>query len=124
MYRIALSYERGYKYAKSYGLATGGGTSGTAGGTGAFQIKTEPVGTIRGGYRNNRQRGRGSFRGRAEMRGVALEDARILINPILPRNTLLIVQPKMQRVISTGKRDITRELVGESGTIEEDRQWD
>ena len=29
MYRIALSYERGYKYAKSYGLVTGGGTSGT-----------------------------------------------------------------------------------------------
>ena len=64
VYRIALSYERGYKYAKSYGSATGGATtSGTTGGTGAFQIKTEPVGTIRGGYRNNRQRGRGSFRG-------------------------------------------------------------
>ena len=69
VYRIALSYERGYKYAKSYGLATGGGTSGTAGGTGAVQIKTEPVGTIRGGYRNNRQRGRGSIRRRAEMKG-------------------------------------------------------
>ena len=54
VYRIALSYERGCKYAKSYGLATGGGTSGTAGGTGAFQIKTEPVGTIRGGYRTIR----------------------------------------------------------------------
>ena len=40
VYRIALSYERGYKYANSYGLTTGGGTSGTAGGTGAFQIKT------------------------------------------------------------------------------------
>ena len=69
VYRIALSYERGYKYAKSYGSATGGATtSGTAGRNGAFQIKTEPVGTIRGGYRNIRQRGRGSFRGRAEMR--------------------------------------------------------
>ena len=69
VYRIALSYERGYKYAKSYGSITGGATtSGTTGGTGAFQIKTEPVGAIRGGYRNNRQRGRGSFRGRAEMR--------------------------------------------------------
>ena len=59
-----------YKYAKSYGSITGGATtSGTTGGTGAFQIKTEPVGAIRGGYRNNRQRGRGSFRGQAEMRG-------------------------------------------------------
>ena len=58
VYCIALSYKRGYKYAKSYGTATG-----------AFPIKTEPVGTIRGGYRNNRQRGPGSFRGRAEMRG-------------------------------------------------------
>ena len=58
VYRIALSYERGYKYAKSYGSITGGATtSGTTGGTGAFQNKTEPVGAIRGGYRNNRQRG-------------------------------------------------------------------
>ena len=70
VYRIALSYERGYKYAKSYGSATGGATtSGTTGGNGAFPIKTEPVGTIRGGYRNNRQLGCGSFTGRAEMRG-------------------------------------------------------
>ena len=70
VYRIALSYERGYEYAKSYGSITGGATtSGTTGGTGAFQIKREPVGAIRGGYKNNRQRGRGSFRGRAEMRG-------------------------------------------------------
>ena len=124
VYRIALSYQRGYKYAKSYGLVTGGGTSGTAGGAGLFQIKTEPVGTIRGGYRNNRQRGRGSFRGRAEMRGVFLEDALIVINPVLPRNTLQLVQPKMQRVTSAGKRDITRGLVGESETIGEERQWD
>ena len=72
VYRIALSYERGYKYAKSYGSATWGATtSGTTVGTGAFQIKTELVGTIRVGYRNNRQRGRGSFRGRADMRGGA-----------------------------------------------------
>ena len=49
VYRIALSYERGYKYAKSYGSATEGATtSGTTGGNGAFQIKTEPVATIRG----------------------------------------------------------------------------
>ena len=72
VYRIVLSYERGYKYAKSYGLATGGATtSGTTGVTGAFQTKTEPVGTIRGGYQNNRQRGRVSFRGRAHIRGGA-----------------------------------------------------
>ena len=42
VYLIALSYERGYKYAKSYGSATGSATtSGTTGGTGAFQIKPE-----------------------------------------------------------------------------------
>ena len=47
VYPIALSYERGYKYAKSYGSATGGATtSGITGGNGAFPIKTEPVGTI------------------------------------------------------------------------------
>ena len=70
--RVALSYERGYKYAKTYGSMTGGAsTSGTTGGAGAFQIKTEPVWTIRGVYRNSRQRVRGSFRGRAVMRGGA-----------------------------------------------------
>ena len=72
VYRIALSSERRYKYAKSYGSTTEGATtSGTTSGTGASQIKTEPVGTIRGGYRNSRQRGRGSFRERAHMRGGA-----------------------------------------------------
>ena len=77
VYRIALSYERGYKYAKSYGSTAGGATtSGTTGGAGAFQIKTEPVGTIRGGYRNSRQRGSGSFRGRVDMRGRARCPAR------------------------------------------------
>ena len=111
--------------AKSYGSITGGATtSGTTGGTRAFQIKTEPVGAIRGGYRNTRQRGRGSFRGRAEMRGVILEDAIIVTNPILPRNTSQLVQPKMQRVTSAGKRDTTRGLVGKSEIIGEDRQWD
>ena len=59
MYRVALAYERGYKYAKTYGSTTvGASTSGTTGGAGAFQIKTEPAGTIRGRYRNSRQRGR------------------------------------------------------------------
>ena len=125
VHRIALSYERGYKYAKSYGSVTGVGTSVTAGGAGAFQIKTEPVGAmIRGGYRNNRQRGRGSLGGRAKMRGVVPEDAIIVTNPILLRNTSQRVQRKMQRVISAGKRDITRGLVGESEIIGEDRQWD
>ena len=49
VYCIAFSYERGYKYAKSHGSTTGGvTTSGTTAGTGPFQIKTEPVGTIQG----------------------------------------------------------------------------
>ena len=123
VYRIALSYERGYKYAKSYGLVTGGGTSGTAGGAGAFQIKTEPVGTIRGGYRNNRQ-GRGSFRGRAEMREGGSRRCYNCDQPNFTPEHLQLVQPKMQRVTSAGKRDITRGLVGENETIGEDRQWD
>ena len=80
VHRIALSYERGHKYAKSYESAIGGATtSGTTGGNGAFSIKTEPVGTIRGGYQNNRQRGRGSFRVRAEMRGGISRSCPILL---------------------------------------------
>ena len=47
VYRIALSYERGCNHAKLYGSTTGRATtSGTTSGAGAFQIKTEPVGTI------------------------------------------------------------------------------
>ena len=64
VYRIALSYERGNKYATSY-VATGSvGAQGSSSGGGGIQIKSEPVGTIRGGYRNNRARGRGSYQGR------------------------------------------------------------
>ena len=61
VYRIALSYERGDNYAKTYVSTTGGTPSSSTTGGGAFQIKTEPVGTIRGGYRNSRQRGRGPY---------------------------------------------------------------
>ena len=68
VYRIALSYERGNKCATSY-VATGSlGTQGTSSG-GGIQIKSEPVGTIHGGYRNNRARGRGSYQGRGSNRG-------------------------------------------------------
>ena len=60
VYRIALSYERGNKYASSY-VATGPvGAPGSSSGGGGIQIKSEPVGIIRGGYRNNRARGGGS----------------------------------------------------------------
>ena len=66
VYRIALSYERGNKYATSY-VATGSvGAQGSSSGGGGLQIKSEPVGTIRGGYRNNRARGRGSYQGRGQ----------------------------------------------------------
>ena len=69
VYRIALSYERGNKYASSY-VATGPvGAPGSSSGGGGIQIKSEPVGIIRGGYRNNRARGRGSYQGRGSYRG-------------------------------------------------------
>ena len=69
VYRIALSYERGNKYASSY-VATGsvGAQRSTSGGS-AIQIKSEPVGIIRGGYRHNRAKGRGSYQGRGTNRG-------------------------------------------------------
>ena len=126
VYRIALSYERGYKYAKPYRSATGGATtSGTTGGAGIFQIKTESVGKIQGGYRNNRQRGRGSFKGRADMRrGASKRCAIIVINPILLRYISLDAQPKMRHVISAERRGITGKLVGENGLTGEDLRWD
>ena len=74
VYRIALSYERGNKYATSY-VATGSvGGQGSSSGGGGIQIKSEPVGTIRGGYSNIWQgadmaRGRGSYQGRGSNRG-------------------------------------------------------
>ena len=66
VYRIALSYERGNKYASSY-VATGSlWAQGSTSGGGGIQIKSEPVGIIRGGYR---ARGRGSYQGRGSNRG-------------------------------------------------------
>ena len=43
VYRIALSYERRDKYAKTYKVSSGGFS--------AYQIKTEPIKAIRGFYR-------------------------------------------------------------------------
>ena len=67
VYRIALSYELGEKYAKTYVSTTGGTTPSSTTGE-AFQIKTEPEGAIRCRYRNSIQRGRGPSRGRLEFR--------------------------------------------------------
>ena len=64
IYRIALSYERRNKYASSYVVTGPLGAKGSTSGGGGIQIKSEPVGIIRGGYRNNRARGRGPHQGR------------------------------------------------------------
>ena len=49
VYKIALSYKRGNKYAKSYVSASTGGTISSLGTAGkAIQTKTESVGAIRG----------------------------------------------------------------------------
>ena len=69
VYRNALSYERGDKYAKSYKVSGGGLTAAPAG---SLQIKAEPIGAIRGGYRRSFQRGgRGFGRGGTRSRGGA-----------------------------------------------------
>ena len=48
VYRIALSYEWGDKYAKSYKVPGGGLTAAPAG---SLQNKAEPISAVRGGYR-------------------------------------------------------------------------
>ena len=69
VYRIALSYERGDKYAKLYKVSGGGLTAAPAG---SLQIKAEPISAIRGGYRRPFQRGgRGFGRGGPSGRGGA-----------------------------------------------------
>ena len=47
-HRIALSYERGDKYARTYVATTGGTGGSSAPMAGGLQIKSEPVGVIRG----------------------------------------------------------------------------
>ena len=69
IYRIALSHERGDKYAKTYVSIAGGSVGTTTATAGGLQIKTEPLGVIRGQYRNNRGRGRGQVQGRGQFRG-------------------------------------------------------
>ena len=71
VYRIALSYERDDKYAKSYKVSGGGLTAAPAG---SLQIKAEPISAIRGGYRRSFQRGgRGFGRGGTRGRGGAAD---------------------------------------------------
>ena len=71
VYRIALSYERGDKYAKSYKVSGGGLTAAPAG---SLKIKAEPISAIRGGYRRPFQRGgRGFGRGGTRGRGGAAD---------------------------------------------------
>ena len=63
--RIAISYERGDKYAKAYkGSAPGStGTAYTTAG-GSLQIKAEPISNIRGYRGRGIQRGRGQYQNR------------------------------------------------------------
>ena len=62
VYKIALPYQRGDKFATSYTIF-GGGLHTALGG--ALQVKAEPISSIRGGFRNPFQRGSsGHFRGK------------------------------------------------------------
>ena len=67
VYRIPLTYKRGNKYATSYVTTRSLRNQGSSSG-GGIQIKSEPVGTIRGGNRNNCARSRGSYQGRGSKR--------------------------------------------------------
>ena len=64
VYRIALFHEREDKYEKTHVSTGGAATSSTT--DSDLQIKTEAVEIIRGGYRNNRGRGRGQTQGRGQ----------------------------------------------------------
>ena len=63
LYRIALSYERGDKYAKLYVSTTTGGVTSSAPTAVGLQTKTKSVGIIPGGYRKNHSRDRGQHPG-------------------------------------------------------------
>ena len=69
LYRIALSYKRGDKYAKSHvSTTTGGVTSSAPTGVG-LQTKTKSVGIIPGVYRKNHSRDKGQHPGCGFPRG-------------------------------------------------------
>ena len=68
-YWIALSYKRGDKYARTYVATTGGTGVSSEPMAGGLQIRLESEGVIRGGYRNNRGRGRRQPQGRGHFRG-------------------------------------------------------
>ena len=122
VYRIALAYERGNKYATSY-VATGSlGTQGSSSG-GGIQIKSEPIGPIRGEYRNNRERGRGSYQGRGSNRGENWFQNNRCYNcdqPNFTRENLDRCPEKELRVIFVIKLDITNVPVEGSAEISED----
>ena len=68
VYRITLSYERGGADVcfNIWGPTASGQTAG------GLKIKTEPVGTIGGGYRKTRGRAHGSVQGRGQFRGITI----------------------------------------------------
>ena len=60
--RIAMSYERGDKYAKTYkGVASGSTGTAYPSPGGSLQIKTEPISNIRGSRGRGMPRGRGQY---------------------------------------------------------------
>ena len=78
----------GVESVKAY--VTIGGTASSSTGGGGISIKSEPMGAIRGGYRNNRGRGRGQAQGRGSYRGgITTKDQGVstATNPDSPETT-------------------------------------
>ena len=123
VYRIALSYERGNKYASSYIATESMGAQGSSSGGGGIQIKSEPVGIIRGGYRNNRTRGRGSYQGRGSNRGGILTkttDAITAINKTSPETIWTDAPQKELQATFVTNLDTSNVPVGGNVEISED----
>ena len=140
VFKIALSYGLGNKYATSYVATSARGPTGPQGSSsgGGIQIKTEPVGTIRGGFHNNRSRGRGTYQGRGSTLGGGgggawggggvggggicskTIDATTATNQILHENIWIDTQRKEPGVIFAVKLDILNVPVGGSKEIRDD----
>ena len=123
VYRIALSYERGNKYASSY-VATGSvGAQGSSSRCGGIQIKSEPVGIIRRGYRTIAQGAGAHTKGedRIEVEILTITtDAITAINKISPENIWTDAPQKELHAIFVTKLDTSNVPVGGNVEISED----
>ena len=123
VYRVALSYERGDKYAKTYNVSGGVLVAAPAG---SLQIKTDPVSPARKWLSPTVRSNGVAESSEEEITAVAAErvaSVLLVIRAVLHRIILLSVQHRRLRLIFVGKQNTTN-VRAEVSEQQEGEAWD